>query len=61
MPLLVSILVALIVIGVLVWGVHKLLAAFIVPEPFRTIIWVIVVIVAVFSFLEIAGLYRITR
>lgn len=61
MSLLMSILVALIIICVLLWGVNKLLGVLIIPEPFRTIIWIIVVIVAVFAFLEIAGLYRITR
>jgi hypothetical protein len=55
---LIGILVALIVIGVLLWGINAILGVIAVPEPFRTIIWVIVVIVAVFSFLEISGLYH---
>lgn len=59
MSLLISIIVAIIVIGVLLWGVNKLLGAFVVPEPLRTIIWVVVVIIAVFAFLDIAGLYRL--
>lgn len=59
MPLLISILIALVVIGVLLWAVHKLLGVIVIPEPFRTIIWVIVVIVAVFAFLDVAGLYRL--
>lgn len=59
MSLLLSIIIAIVVIGVLLWGVHRLLGAFVVPEPLRTIIWVIVVIVAVFAFLDIAGLYRL--
>jgi hypothetical protein len=29
-----------------------------VPEPFKTVIWVIVVIVAVFAFVQLAGLYN---
>lgn len=59
MPLLISILIALIVIGVILWGIHKILGVFVVPEPLKTIIWVIVVIVAVFAFLDVAGLYRL--
>lgn len=54
---LLGILVAIIVIGVLLWGINAILAVVPVPEPFKTIIWVIVVIVAVFTFLEISGLY----
>ncbi len=57
MSLLLGILVALIVIGVIVWGISKILAVVPVPEPFKTIIWVIVVIVAVLAFLQISGLY----
>lgn len=57
MSLLLGILVALIVIGVVVWGVNKILGVIAIPEPFKTIIWVIVVIVAVFAFLQISGLY----
>ena len=55
---LVGILVALIVIGVLLWAINKVLGVVAIPEPFRTIIWVIVVVVAVFLFLEISGLYN---
>lgn len=58
MTLLLGILVALIVIGVIVWGIYKILSVVPVPEPFKTIIWVIVVIVAVFAFLQISGLYN---
>jgi len=55
---LIGILVALIVIGVLLWGINAILGVVAVPEPFRTIIWVIVVIVAVFTFLDLSGLYH---
>ena len=54
---LIGILVALIVIGVLLWAINAILGVVAIPDPFRTIIWVIVVIVAVFTFLEISGLY----
>jgi len=55
---LIGILVALIVIGVLLWGINAVLRVVPVPEPFRTILWVVVVIIAVFTFLEISGLYH---
>jgi sterol desaturase/sphingolipid hydroxylase (fatty acid hydroxylase superfamily) len=59
---LVGILVALIIIGVLIfgvliWAIQKVLAVIGIPEPFKTIIWVIVVVVAVFLFLDLSGLY----
>ena len=55
---LIGILVALIVIGVLLWGINAILGVVPVPEPFRTILWVIVVIIAVFTFLDLSGLYH---
>lgn len=58
MSLLISILIALCVIGVLLWGINKILGVVAIPEPFKTIVWVIVVIVAVIAFLQITGLYR---
>lgn len=57
---LLSILVALIVIGVLLWAIQKVLGVVPIPEPFKTIVWVIVVIIAVLLFLQIAGLYSVT-
>ena len=54
---LIGILVALIVIGVVVWAISKVLGVIPIPEPFRTIIWVIVVVIAVFIFLDMSGLY----
>jgi hypothetical protein len=56
--MLIGILVALIIIGVVIWGIWKILGVMPIPEPFKTIIWVIVVIVAVFAFVEISGLYH---
>lgn len=58
MSILLGILVALIVIGIIVWGISRILAVVPVPEPFKTIIWVIVVIVAVLAFVQISGLYH---
>lgn len=57
MTLLLHILIALIVIGVILWGISKILGVVPVPEPFKTILWVIVVIISVMVFLQIAGLY----
>jgi len=58
---LIGILVALIVIGVLIWGIGKVLGVIAIPEPFKTIIWVVVVIVAVLIFLQMSGLYTFTE
>jgi len=58
MSLLIGILVALIVIGVCLWGINAILGVVPIPEPFKTILWVIVVIVAVLAFLQISGLYH---
>ena len=59
MTTLIAILVALIIIGVLLWGINAILGVVAIPEPFRTILWVIVVIIAVFAFLQISGLYHL--
>jgi len=58
MGTLIGILVALILIGVVVWGISRILAVVAIPEPFKTILWVVVVIIAVFAFVEISGLYH---
>ena len=55
---LIGILVALIIVGVILWGINAILAVIPIPEPFKTILWVIVVIIAVLSFVEISGLYH---
>ena len=55
---LIGILVALIVVGVLLWGINAILGVVPIPEPFKTIVWVIVVIIAVLSFVQISGLYH---
>lgn len=55
---LIGILVALIVIGVLLWGINAVLGVIAIPDPFRTIIWVVVVIIAVLVFLDMSGLYH---
>lgn len=55
---LIGILVAIIVVGVLLWAIFKVLGVVPIPEPFKTIIWVITVVVAVLLFIQIAGLYH---
>ena len=42
-----KVVVVLIVAGLLFWGLQRLLAVIPVPEPFRTLIWIVAVIVAV--------------
>lgn len=55
---LIGILVAIIVVGVLLWAIFKVLGVVPIPEPFKTIIWVITVVVAVLLFVELSGLYH---
>jgi ABC-type antimicrobial peptide transport system permease subunit len=56
---LIGILVALIVVGILLWAINKVLGVVPIPEPFKTIIWVVVVVIAVLLFLQISGLYNL--
>lgn len=58
MGTLIGILIALILIGIVLWGINKILGVVAIPEPFKTILWVVVVIIAVFAFVEISGLYH---
>ena len=57
MGTLIAILVALIIVGVLLWAIFKVLGVVPIPEPFKTIIWVVVVVIAVMIFLQMSGLY----
>ena len=54
---LVGILVALIIVGVLLWAINAVLRVVPIPDPFKTILWVVVVVVAVLVFLDVSGLY----
>ncbi len=54
---LIGILVAIIVVGVLLWAIKTVLGVVPIPDPFKTIIWVLVVIICVFTFLDLSGLY----
>jgi predicted membrane channel-forming protein YqfA (hemolysin III family) len=55
MPFL-GIIVALIVIGVLIWAAQRILAVTPIAEPFRTVIYVLLVLMAVFILLDMFGL-----
>ena len=55
---LIGILIALIIVGVLLWAINKVLSVIAIPEPFKTIIWVIVVVIAVMMFVDMSGLYH---
>lgn len=49
--MLISLLVALIVGCLLVWAARRIIAAFGVPEPFGTVIYVVIVLIVVLSLL----------
>lgn len=53
---LVGLLVLLIVFCVIVWAARALLAAFAVPEPISTVVWVLIVLIAVFTIVNQFGL-----
>ncbi len=53
---LLGLLVLLIVFCVVVWAARALLAAFAVPEPISTVVWVLIVLIAVFALLGQFGL-----
>jgi uncharacterized membrane protein YwzB len=51
----VGLLVALVLLCVVIWAAQALLAAFAIKDPLRTVIWVVVVILAVFIVLGYIG------
>lgn len=53
---LIALLILLIVFCVIVWAVRALLAAFAVPDPINTVVWVLVVLIAVFILIGQFGL-----
>ena len=55
MSWIISIIVVLIVVGVLIWAAQRILAVLPVAEPFKTIIYVLIVVLAVFALLDILG------
>jgi hypothetical protein len=48
---LLGLLALLIFFCVIVWAARALLAAFAVPEPISTVVWVLIVLIAVFALL----------
>lgn len=52
----IGLLVLLIIFCVVVWAARALLAAFAVPEPIATVVWVLIVLVAVFMVVNQFGL-----
>lgn len=50
-----GIIVLLIVVGVLIWAAQKILAVLPVAEPFKTIIYVLIVVFSVFFILDAFG------
>ncbi len=53
---LISLLVFLIIIGLIFWAVRAIVAAFEIPAPIATVIYVVLVIVAVLYLLQALGL-----
>jgi len=61
---LIGLVLLLVILGVLYWGIQAILAVLPIAEPFRTIIWVVLVVVAliiavyvIIWLLNIAGLH----
>lgn len=52
----VGLLVALILIGLLFWGVRAIVSAFAIPPPIATVVYVILVIIVVLWLLQSFGL-----
>jgi predicted membrane channel-forming protein YqfA (hemolysin III family) len=52
----IAIIVVLIVVGVLIWAAQSILAVLPVAEPFKTVIYVLIVVFAVFFILDVIGL-----
>jgi predicted membrane channel-forming protein YqfA (hemolysin III family) len=52
----IGLIVILIVVGVLIWAAQRILAVLPVAEPFKTVIYVLIVLLAVFFLLDALGL-----
>jgi hypothetical protein len=55
METIISLIVVLIVVGVLIWAAQKILAVIPIAEPFKTVIYVLIVVLAVFVLLHLLG------
>ncbi len=53
---LLGLLVLLVVFCVIVWAARALLTAFAVPDPIATVVWVLIVLIAVFALLDQFGI-----
>lgn len=53
MPWFVSVILLLIVVGVLVWGAQRILAVIEIAEPFKTVIYVLIVVLSVFFLISV--------
>lgn len=54
---LIGLFVVLVVIGLMFWAVRALMAAFKIPEPISTVVYVLLVIVVVLYLLQAFGLW----
>ena len=52
---LITLLILLLVFCVIIWAARSLLSAFAVPEPIATVVWVIIVLLCVFTLVDQAG------
>lgn len=52
----IGLIIVLIVVGVLFWAANRILAVLPIEEPFKTIIYVLIVLLAVFFILSLFGL-----
>ena len=52
---LISLLILLVVFCVIIWAARAILAAFAVPEPVRTVVWVVIVLLCVFALVDQMG------
>lgn len=53
MSVAISLIIALIVLGVLWWAAQRILAVVPIAEPFKTVIYVVIVVAAVFIVLDL--------
>ena len=52
---LIGLLILLVVFCVIIWAARAILAAFSVPEPIRTVVWVVIVLLCVFALVDQMG------
>lgn len=58
---LIGLLMALLILAVVIWGARALIRAFDVPDPIATVIYVIVVLIAVLWFVGELGVHPLGR